>query len=67
MPKKWLGTPPEKCDLCHKPLTQQFVDGATVYGPWGILCAVCHKRYGRGLGTGRGQRYDLKTLEKIEG
>jgi len=64
---KWRGSKPEKCDLCGKPLAQQFVAGKTVRGPWGIMCAVCHFRFGMGLGLGRGQRYDLTTLEKIDG
>lgn len=67
MAKKWIGPKPVKCDLCGKPLSQQFVDGKTIMGPWGIMCAVCHHHRGVGVGTGRGQRYDLESLEKIEG
>ena len=64
---KWMGGIPKTCDLCHQDLIQQFIDGRTQMGPWAILCAVCHSRYGCGLGIGSGQRYDLKTLEKVEG
>jgi hypothetical protein len=67
-PKKmWMGTAPQLCQLCSNPLKKQFVDGKTQMGPWGIMCVSCHKRRGCGLGTGRGQKYDLVTLEKIEG
>ncbi len=65
--KKWMGSVPTNCDKCSQPLSQQFIDGATQMGQWGILCAACHHRCGCGLGLGRGQRYDLKTLEKIDG
>ena len=65
--KKWKGSKPETCDLCHKPLQIQFVEGKSCYGPWGIFCAVCHSRFGVGLGTGKGQRYDLASLEKVAG
>jgi hypothetical protein len=65
--KMWMGVAPQICELCGNPLSQQFIDGRTKDGRWGILCAVCHSRAGCGLGTGKGQRYDLVTLEKIEG
>ena len=67
MKKKWMGSKPEKCDLCGKKFEEIFIDGKTEMGPWGLLCGVCHYMYGVGLGTGRGQKYDLKTLEKIDG
>jgi hypothetical protein len=54
---KWLGSPPKECDLCHKPIIDQFVDGRTVYGPWANMCLRCHKKKGVGLGTGFGQYY----------
>lgn len=60
--KKWLGSEPKTCDLCHKPFTKAFVDGKTSYGPWGLLCVARHKTWGVGLGLGKGQKYDLKTL-----
>jgi hypothetical protein len=67
MAKKWMGVTPANCDLCHVPLTTEFIDGATAFGPWAIMCPACHRDQARGLGTGRGQKYDLKTLEKIDG
>lgn len=65
--KMWMGSTPSHCDLCRQPLAQQFVDGKTQFGPWAIMCAICHRDQAIGLGLGRGQRYDLKTLEKIDG
>lgn len=57
-PKYWLGEPPDKCDIGSEPITTEFVDGATTYGPWGFMCLKCHKSFGKGLGTGRGQKYE---------
>jgi len=67
--KKWYGTWPASCQMCNMPLdkVEYFVDGATVYGPWALMCPGCHEQDGRGLGTGRGQKYNSKTLEKVEG
>lgn len=33
----------------------------------GVLYSDCYHNFGIGLGTGRGQRYDLQTLDKLEG
>jgi hypothetical protein len=49
---KWLGTPPEKCDLCETPITDEFVDGKTRMGPWANMDIRCHNQVGVGLGTG---------------
>ena len=67
--KKWLGTWPAQCDCCHSKLDTHtfFVDGRTKSGPWALMCPVCHDRFGKGLGLGRGQRYSSETLEKMEG
>lgn len=64
---KWMGLRPSHCDKCTQELHGQFVDGRTKMGQWGILCIACFRRVGVGLGTGKGQRYDLTTLEKLEG
>lgn len=64
MSRRWLGDDPKRCDLCNVVITRKhgFVDGRTVNGPWAIMCGKtqndCHGRYGAGLGTGRGQRYE---------
>jgi hypothetical protein len=65
--KKWNGSKPEDCQLCDRPLKKSFVDGRVRGSNWHILCEVCHIKFGVGLGVGRGQKYDLKTLEKVEG
>jgi len=36
-------------------------DGATMMGPWGYMCETAFRKYGLGLGTGRGQRLVVKT------
>jgi len=64
--KRWLGTPPTTCDLCHGTLGKVFYDCATRHG-WGIACHGCFLQHGSGLGTGRGQKYDRKTLVKVAG
>lgn len=54
---EWYGEPPEECDICKSKLTFEFVDGATILRSWAFMCDPCHIRYGRGLGTGKGQKY----------
>jgi hypothetical protein len=56
--KYWMGSPPVNCDICHKPFGDSFTDGATTMGPWGNMCSSCFTKFGVGLGTGRGQRYE---------
>lgn len=53
----WTGSPPSVCDVGHEPITDEFVDGKTVMGPWANMCPVCFQVYGVGLGLGKGQRY----------
>lgn len=67
--KQWFGTWPAKCDLCKKELKDEkkFIDGRTWFGPWALMCIVCFASEGVGLGTGKGQMYDSKTLEKVGG
>jgi len=48
------------CDLCHRVCTSILVDGRTHHGPWAVMCEDCHKSFGVGLGTGRGQLYLLQ-------
>ena len=64
---KWISPVPEQCDICQRKLKKEFIDGKTVMGPWGIMCGFCHTRRGCGLGIGKGQRFDLETLECVEG
>ena len=67
--KTCTGSPPKTCDVCGEAIDEQFVDGKTKMGPWGILCLDCHVDVGVGLGTGKGQRYRLMDGRwvKIEG
>lgn len=69
-PKKyWIGDV-SKTDDFGDPIKEVFIDGATVHGPWAVMTPASHDYYGRGLGTGRGQKYmkqaDGKWL-KVEG
>ncbi len=69
-PKKWNGTKPVKCDLCDQPYRatdQYFYDFKTSFGPWALGCQRCFKVQGGSLGLGCGQKYDLKTMVKLEG
>ena len=65
--KKWMGTPPTRCDICGLSFIGVFIDCKTAMGPWGLLCSKCHATNGCGLGLGHGQKYDLVTLVKLEG
>lgn len=68
-PKRWLGSWPANCDQCATDLTKEkyFCDARTRRGPWGLFCPECFEWLCDGLGIGRGQKYDSKTLEKIGG
>ena len=70
--KMWQGIEPKTCDIpaCGNLITTEFVDGATRMGPWANMCPSCHMKYGRGCGTGQGQRYRKDKdghFVKIEG
>lgn len=70
MKKKWLGTWPANCDLCKEDLRRfkEFYDARIIGSTtWAIMCPKCFNNLGVGLGTGLGQQYDSKTLEKING
>lgn len=66
---KWRGEWPTTCDICGRSLTlfPTFIDGQTKFGVWGLICPECYRRFGVGLGLGKGQEYETKTLKKIEG
>jgi hypothetical protein len=66
----WMGTTPMQCDICQRPIDGTFIDGATSRGPWATMDPNCHEVFGRGLGTGRGQRYERQPDSrwlKVEG
>jgi len=66
---KWLGTAPDKCQVCGIDLSQlkYFIDGRLKINGWAIMCVGCHAQYGTGLGVGRGQKYEVKSRLKVEG
>lgn len=45
------------CDICGRKIGKILIDGMTNSGQWAVMCPSCHKFYGVGLGTGRGQKY----------
>ena len=66
--KKWYGTIGD-CDGCKTDLNDGhfFFDAKTTFGSWGLLCESCFKKYGVGLGSGLGQKYDTVSMEKVNG
>jgi hypothetical protein len=69
MPAYYVN-PPTKCDICHKAIESEFVDGKTTLGPWANMCTTCFKAYGVGTGTGLGQIYvkeDDGQFRKVAG
>ena len=63
-PNSWVGDPPDRCQLCDCEITDAFIDGVVAGAGWAFMCVSCHKKYGVGLGTGRGQHY-AKTAEGV--
>jgi hypothetical protein len=53
------------CQLCNEPLIESYIDGATVVGPWAIMCDACHRQFGVGWGVGRASRHDVQTGKKL--
>jgi len=49
-----------QCDFCKQDPTilyqEAIVDGRTKMGPWAFMCRDCFKKFGTGLGLGRGQK-----------
>lgn len=67
--KFWMGSVP-KLDDFQKQITDEFVDGKTRQGPWATMSLESFKKYGVGLGLGRGQLYQKQPdgkWKKIEG
>ena len=77
MTTPWVGQVPDRCDICNRPFSEcrdrrdpeskgeTFVDGRTIAGPWANMGEGCFKIHGVGLGTGKGQRWNWITGEKI--
>lgn len=58
-----LTPSPMVCDLCIQPLKLVVFDAATRAGPWANMCLDCFMHQSAaGTGTGRGQKYERKTL-----
>ena len=53
----WHGELPKNCNLCTNDIGDTFIDGRRTFGSWAIMCPVCFKKYGVGLGTGKRQMY----------
>lgn len=47
-----------KCELYGK---EAHYDAKTLWGPWAFLCVNCFKRYGIGLGVGKGQELKISA------
>lgn len=66
----WCGPAPKHCDVDYEPIGDVFIDGVVRTGSWGIMCPSCHRKFGLGLGHGRGQKYRRREdgrFEKVEG
>ena len=63
--KKWLGNKPENCECCGGKIGSVFYDCYIPGGAWGLICNSCFADYNCKLGMGCGQKYDTKTLEKL--
>ena len=61
--RKWIGDVPSHSDFGGA-IIDEFIDGRTTLGPAAFMTPAEFKIYGRGLGTGFGQRY--KKNEKGE-
>ena len=67
MASHWYGPEPHKCQLNGCTIKDHFVDGKTRFGPWAVMCMTCWRDQGFKLGPGFGQKFDVLTLEKVEG
>ena len=57
---------PRFCDFCRNEGKETVAryDGRTVYGAWAYMCPSHYRRYGVGLGLGKGQRLIYEEEEK---
>jgi len=66
----WHGS--KTCDFCKNEITDgRLYDAKTKFGCWATMCHKCYIKNGVGVGTGKGQRYELNKetneFEKVEG
>jgi hypothetical protein len=65
---KWNGTKPTQCNACQGELGSIFYDcSVPQMHAWAIVCHACFRAHKCALGTGMGQKYNTKTLEKLAG
>lgn len=64
----WLGGVPKKDDF-GETITDEFIDGKTTLGAWGLMTPSSYRRFGIGIRTGLGQRYKKigSDFVKVEG
>jgi hypothetical protein len=58
------------CDICGTPKPQKIIDGVVRGRSWALMCPDCHKLFGVGLGTGKGQLFEKQvdgTYVKVGG
>jgi len=55
------------CQVCNAEYIDFVYDARMRVGMWAYMCEDCFNEYGIGLGLGKGQKYDTKTLQKVEG
>ena len=54
----WIGTAPERCDLCNVIIENKFIDGRVArVSAWACMCPSCHGKHGAPLGKGGDQEY----------
>ena len=63
MKNKWHGAIPTQCEVCGGKIKDEFIDGKTKVGFWANMCPACHKEFGVGLGTGKGQKYNVRKIK----
>ena len=67
--KYWMGSINDVDDF-GKPIKDEFVDGKTTMGPWGIMSPESFRIHGVGVGQGKGQKYKKQPdgkWKKIQG
>lgn len=47
----------KKCDVCKKPVGDEYYDARMNCGCWADMCWECFRHFGLGLGLGKGQKY----------
>jgi len=52
-----VTTSKQLCDLCRR---EAKYDGKTKMGPWAYMCEEHFRQFGIGLGSGKGQRLNVK-------